>query len=158
MSAGTIGNFYSLVGLGIILTQAIVVRVLAKKFSEEKIFSNSLLATAVIVMLLLLPNADKVIYLLVFPMALTFGLVDANLLAVISNRVKKEQQGSVMGMATSLKALAQTVSPIVAGVIAAGFGLSMDIFLASILMFVTWVLFWKIGKSSSFVSPPLSPS
>lgn len=148
-SAHQLGFLYGLVGLWLVLTQGIFIRFIPKKTKEEVVVKISLLVAAFSMVLFLSPMANQLLLVLIPPLAISFGLVDAYLLAFISKRTDAKLQGEVLGIMTSLRALAQAVSPLAAGTIAAAFSLSWTIIAAAVIILISWVLFF-VGKAPEY--------
>lgn len=148
VGAHQLGVFYGFIGLCLLLTQGVLIRLIPKNTGEETVVKISLLIAAFSMALFLIPGANRSFMILAIPLAIGFGLVDAYLLAFISQRTEEKLQGEVMGIMTSLKALAQSVSPIAAGAVAATLSLDWTILAASIVIFISWILFFS-GRGAS---------
>lgn len=146
-SSYQLGNLYAYVGIWLVITQGILIRFIPKKLTEDIILKIFLLTGCVSMLLFLMPGANKALALITPPLAVSLGLVDAYLLAYISKRTSENLQGEVLGIMASLKALAQAVSPVAAGLVAAHFSLNWTIFAAGAIVFVAWLFFFMKKES-----------
>lgn len=141
-----IGNFFAYVGLWSVFTQAVVTRFAAKRFTQENILKFSLLGCSVFLLAYFLPRQSWQLYLIPPFFSLMTGLTMANMNALISSKVEAKVQGEVLGISTSVGALAQSIPPIVAGFTAALFSPATPLLIASLFVFVGWILFVKKNR------------
>lgn len=141
-----IGNFFAVVGICSVFTQAVVTRFLSKKFSEEKILSFSFLGTSLIMLLFFLPKAPFYLYLIVPFFSVCNGLSMANMTGLISRRASNQTQGEVLGLNASILALGQCVPALLSGVVAEKLSPSAPLFFSSALIFLGWFFFVTKGK------------
>lgn len=140
---GETGNYYAFVGICIVFGQAVLVRRLAGKFAEHRLLRWSMLGTAITVFLHLFPNDWRWLVPIVPFMAASNAVSFANLQGLISRSGDAANQGEVMGVASSVLALANVIPPLVAGVLAAAFGTSAAILFGALLITAGWLLFLK---------------
>ena len=138
---GEIGDFFSYIGLWIVITQALIVRQLAGRFHEASILKFSIPVLGVAVLLHFLPNGWSGLLLVAPVLAVANGLTQANLSALISRSVGPEVQGEVIGITSSLAAVAQTVPPLLSGVIAAALSPAAPIAVGALVLLLGGVLF-----------------
>jgi DHA1 family tetracycline resistance protein-like MFS transporter len=138
---GGIGNYFAYVGIWIVLGQAVVVRRLAGKFAEHRLLRWSMVGTGVTVFLHLFPNDWHWLLPVVPFMAASNAVSFANLSGLISRSADASSQGEVMGITSSVQALAGIIPPLAAGVLAAAFGTSAAVLFGAILIFSGWLLF-----------------
>ena len=142
-SQGNIGTFFAYVGIWSVITQAVLTRIFAKKLTKEQILNISLFGCAVMLLAYFLPNQKWELYLVPPFFSLFTGLTMANLNALISERSDKTIQGQIMGISASVTALAQIVPAILSGFIAAILQPTTPIIVASIFVFISWLVFQK---------------
>lgn len=144
VSEPSIGNFYAVVGAWVILTQAFILRLVNRRFSERQVLSVVLPIAALALPLLPFLPSLFYLYLLMPFLAIPCGLALANLMALVSKSVSAERQGTALGINGSLMALAQGAVPLLAG-FATGFtGLATPFIVGSLLIAAAWgVLFLK---------------
>lgn len=138
---GQTGNYFAYTGLWIVLGQAIVVRRLAGKFPEHALLRWSMIGTSLTVFLHLFPNDWRWLLLIVPFMASANAVSFANLNGLISRSADASSQGEVMGIASSLQALAQVIPPLAAGALAAAFGTSAAVLFGATIVAAGWLLF-----------------
>lgn len=147
---GDIGTFFAWVGLWFAFTQAVIVRVLANKFSEVQIVRVALLVSSVSVFLYFFPDTTLGLYLITPILAIANGLIFANLTALISKNADAGVQGEVLGINSSVSALAQMIPPILSGYIAAGLKPETPIYVSAgviLLSGVVFLVFYRPGRA-----------
>lgn len=154
---GNIGDFFSWVGLWVVVAQAIVVRRVLKVFNEKQVLNVSIIATAFLLMAFFLPKHVWQL-LLITPFFATFnGLSFASTNGLVSRTAGAEIQGEILGINASVLALAQTIPPVVSGYIAASLRPEDPLIAASVVVFlagITFILFYKLP--AGFVHNPAS--
>lgn len=113
-----IGTYFSYVGIFIVITQAFITRPIAARFSEKQILQLSLPAVSFCMLLISISGTSYFLYIIAPFFAVAVGLTMANLTAAISLRAKDGVQGEVMGINSSINALAQAFPPILGGALA----------------------------------------
>ncbi len=136
-----IGTFFAYVGIWSIITQAIVTRYAAKRFTQEQILSVTLFGCAGMLLMYFLPRQTWQLYLVPPFFSLMTGLSMANISSLISSRTDKSIQGEIMGISASITALAQSFPPMVAGFVASFFSPTTPIFIAACFVFMSWIFF-----------------
>ena len=139
---GDIGTFFAYVGFWFAFTQAVIVRKLAGKFTEIQIVRFSLLASALSVFLYFFPGNTLGLYLITPVLAIANGLNFANLTALISKNADASVQGEVLGINSSVSALAMMIPPILSGYIAAGLKPETPIYVSAAVILISGLVFW----------------
>jgi|SRR3989344_1493074 len=139
---GDIGTFFAFIGIWFAFTQAVIVRKLAGKFSEVQIVRVALIASAASVFLYFLPGSSLGLYLVTPILAVSNGLIFANLTALISKNADAGVQGEVLGINSSVTALAMMIPPVLSGYIAASIKPETPIYVASVVIFFSALVFW----------------
>ena len=136
-----IGNFFAWVGICAIFTQLVTTRRVAARFSEAEVLKVSLLGVSV-VMLAYLMAPSPLWLLAIVPMSSTFnGLSLANMSGLLSRSVAPQVQGEILGIGSSIQALANALPPLLGGFVAASFAPQAPVLAASLTMFVAWLVF-----------------
>lgn len=118
MSEVDIGTYFSFVGVFIVLTQGFVTRPVTARFSEKQILRVSIPMVAVFIVIMSLISVASLLYVIVPLFAVAVGLTMANLTSAVSRRAGEGIQGEVLGINSSISALAQAFPPILGGVVA----------------------------------------
>ncbi|HAS84519.1 MAG TPA: tetracycline resistance MFS efflux pump [Candidatus Yonathbacteria bacterium] len=118
MSEVDIGTYFSFVGIFIILTQGLITRPVTKRFTEKQILSKTIPAVSLIIILIALAPTETALYFIAPFFAVAVGLSMANLTSAVSRRAGDTIQGEVLGINSSVNALAQAFPPLLGGVIA----------------------------------------
>ena len=80
--------------------------------------------------------------LAIVPMSSTFnGLSLANMSGLLSRSVAPQVQGEILGIGSSIQALANALPPLLGGFVAASFAPQAPVLAASLTMFVAWLVF-----------------
>jgi DHA1 family tetracycline resistance protein-like MFS transporter len=147
LSAASLGTYFGVIGIWIVITQGFILRVITKLYNERQILFVSLVCVGVaIVAVPFMPNIIYQ-YILVPFIAIPQGLSMANMSALISKSVSPEKQGTALGINGSLSALAQGTVPILMGGLIALFGVAIPYVVAGIAIMLAWRnLFWKSVK------------
>jgi len=136
-----IGNFFAYIGLCMIFTQLVTTRRVAARFSEPQVLRVSLLGVSMMMGSYLLPPSARWIFLIA-PFSSTFnGLTMANMGGLLSRAVAPEVQGEILGIGSSIQALAQALPPLGAGFVAASFTPGAPVMAASCSMLLAWAVF-----------------
>lgn len=141
-----IGTFFAFVGLCFALTQAFLVRFLATRFTETQIVRTGLIISAVSVFLYFFPNTVLGLYIITPFLAIANGLNFVNITALISKSAEADIQGEVLGINSSVSALAMMIPPILSGYIAAGLRPETPIFVSSAIILLSAIVFWAFFK------------
>lgn len=135
-----IGDLFAYIGLWIAITQGIITRAVSRKFAPKQAVAFSTLLLSFALIMILAPAKSIYLYAVLPVVAIAQGLTYPNSTAIISNLADKSSQGEVMGISQSMQALAQSVTPVIAGFITLWY-LNLPIVIASILTFVGWLVF-----------------
>ncbi len=136
-----IGNFFAWVGVCAIFTQVVTTRRIAAKFSEAQVLKVSLLGVSGVMIAYLLAPSPMWLFLIA-PISSTFnGLSLANMGGLLSRSVAPQVQGEILGIGSSIQALANSIPPLVGGFFAATFAPEAPVLAAGVTMFVAWALF-----------------
>ncbi len=118
MSEVDIGTYFSFVGVFIVFTQGLITRPVTRRFSEKQILRLSLPSVSLCVMLIAFASTPFMLYFIAPFFAVAVGLSMANLTAAVSRRAGDTIQGEVLGINSSVNALAQALPPLFGGLIA----------------------------------------
>lgn len=149
-TSGNIGDFFAYVGVWIALTQAVITRKLSARFKEVQVLKVTLFMCGVALLLYFLPRVWwQMLFVSPF-FALFMGLSQANLSGFISRSAAAEIQGEVLGINSSVQALAQTVPAVLSGYIAADIGANTPIVVSAfIIMGAALFFIFSFRKSSA---------
>ncbi len=145
-SQGQIGDFFAYIGIWVAITQAFIVRRLAGKLPEYKFVRLGLIGAGVATFLFFLPTQAWQLYFIVPIFAVSNGLMQANINALISRNAGADVQGEVMGINSSVAALAMSIPPILSGFIAASLNPNAPIIVAGIIVLTSAAVFWIFYK------------
>ena len=114
-----IGYFFTALGAGFFLVQTLLVERVRGRFGSVLTLQVVLFGTAATVLLTTLVRSTWQLYALVPLFALFNGLVQPNLVALVSRSAGGGDQGRILGVNSSLQSLGRGVPPAIAGPLAA---------------------------------------
>ncbi len=138
---GRIGDFFSYVGLWVVVAQAFILRLVTKRFKEPEILRVSLLGFAVFIYLNIVPTHSWQIFLVTPLFAIFNGLSQANMTSLVSKSADASVQGEMLGINASIQSLAMSIPPILSGYIAANLEPNAPIIVSAATIFVAWLCF-----------------
>lgn len=145
---GNIGDFFAYVGLWSVFTQAVLTRIFSKKFSESKIIPYTLVGSGLLVLAYFLPTHSWELFLIPPFFSACTGLTMANTNSLLSKKALANQRGEIMGISSSVQALAQTIPAILSGFIAASLAPTTPLFVASIIIVISGLAFRYLYKEA----------
>lgn len=143
-SQGSIGNFFGYIGIWIIITQSVIVRLVARKFSEEKVLRFTMFVSASAMLLFFFTGRSWELFLIAPFFAVGNGLTFANMTSLISRSAAPEIQGEVLGINASVQSLAQVIPPLLSGAVAATFTPETPTIMAALIIYCAAFFFVAI--------------
>jgi DHA1 family tetracycline resistance protein-like MFS transporter len=158
---GNVGDLYAYIGICIALTQIVITRLIAKKLKEYQVLYFSMFLTGISLAFIVLSNQWWHLLLIMPIMAVGNGLTFANITGLVSRSVDHKIQGEILGINSSVQALAQAIPAILSGFIAAYFSednplnlfgwhlssASVPIFISSLIIIFGGILYFFIYKA-----------
>lgn len=145
---GNIGDFFAYVGIWGVFTQAVLTRAFAKRFAETQIIQYTLIGAGVLVLAYFLPNYSWQLLLIPPFFSACTGLTMANTNSLLSRAAPADQRGEVMGISSSVQALAQAIPAILSGFIAAYLAPSTPLIVASVIIIISGFAFRFLYKEA----------
>lgn len=140
VSQKEVGWFFTFVGGVLFITQSIVIRFATTYFSASQIVRLTIFTLSLGLVLFLLPNSYQSIFYVAAIMPISFGLMQPNMLSIISNSATNEIQGQILGIQQSIRSLGFTIPPLISAYIG-----SLEIYLPNLvgaaIIFVAWLVF-----------------
>ena len=130
----TIGFFFAYLGMWIIITQGFILRKLPTSIPDHRIVRITILIVGIALAIYPLAHTRWMLYVLVPFYAVPFSLTTPKLMGLISRSVGPERQGEILGISSSVQAVAQGIPPLIAGALAANFDPTASIITASVLI------------------------
>ncbi len=147
-----IGDLFAMMGICVAITQGVMTRFIAKRYSPAKVLRYTLIALSIAVgTYIMVTDASQIYYIIPF-VALFNGITHPNLTALVSNMADSKSQGEVLGINQSIIAVAWAIPPIISGFISA-IDVKLPIMVGSVIMFVSWgvfILFYKDEEKRKF--------
>lgn len=148
MNQSEIGNFFSMLGIWIVFAQAVTTRQLARFFKENQLLKVSLIGTSIAISLLFFSDQRAHLYIVIPFVAIFNGLSLSNLNGLISKSVGSHEQGEILGVNSSIQAMAQAIPPILSGFVAAVFIAVTPLIVGAGFIFVAGIVF-LVNKNHS---------
>jgi multidrug resistance protein len=133
-----LGTYFAIIGICIVITQAVILRIVTKRRSPLQILRVSMILVGVASALTPFMPSLFMQYLLIPFIAVPQGLSMANLTALLSTSVPKAKQGVSLGINGSLSALSQGLVPLLGGVTGALLGLTSPFLIGGICTLYAW--------------------
>ena len=146
-----LGKFFAFVGLCLFITQMGIIRLVTKYFQSAQIVSVVLLTLAAGLVVFLIPQSYTAIFIVAPLIPVSFGLLQPNMLSIISNSASSDIQGQILGIQQSIRSLGFTIPPLIAAYIS-----SIDVrfpnLVGAVIVVFAWIIFlvnYKQFKTST---------
>lgn len=143
---GNIGDYFAYVGLWVAFTQGVITRLVPRWFREHQILKVTLIGTGAAMFLYFIPTHAWGLLFVVPIFAVLNGLSQANLSGLVSRSVDPSIQGEVLGINSSVQALAQSIPPILSGFIAATLTPQTPIVVSAFVIITSGIFFLTFYK------------
>jgi len=143
-SQSQIGELFAYIGIWIVLTQGILVRVLPK-IKPQKVVFYSALFLGLFLMTLVIPENYTYIYFILPFIAISNGLLNPNSQAIISELADENAQGEIFGINQSVQSLGVAAAPLISGIIYS-LDIRFPILTAGVLIVLASIIFRKSFK------------
>jgi MFS transporter, DHA1 family, tetracycline resistance protein len=140
MSTAKVGFFVGSMGATYALFQFLVVRPVSRLFKPENLARISMGITAIMIIGFYLAQNVWQLHIVATLFVCSMGFSLPGLIVSISNLARKEEQGEVMGVTSSIQALATVVMTLFGGALDA-ININVTTIAGGILMLVSWVCF-----------------
>lgn len=160
---GKTGDYFALVGVFIVFSQALLVGRVAKRISDWKVLRFSCFGTATMMFIYFFSPTSTTAFIYMVPPFFSFfnGLTLANTTSLVSRSAEPGRQGEAMGIYSSVQNLAQVPASVLVGYITTSIASGTPLvvagscILAGGLLFVTFFRPTYLGVPSSG-PPPLT--
>jgi hypothetical protein len=129
------------VDLWIVIAQAHILQRLFK-YADYKVFRVTLTATGFFVLAFFLPHASWQLLFVAPFFSVANGLSQAFLTRVVGRSAGQSVQSEILGISASVTAVAQSIPPVIAGYLAAQIVVQAPIYVASLFIVLSGVIFW----------------
>ena len=159
MSEKSIGLFFAYVGIWIVITQGFIIRKISGKVPEYKIVRFALFCIAIALAIYPAIRNPTLLLIIVPFYAIPLGLANATIISLVSRSVGPNNQGEILGVNSSVLALAQSLPPIISGMVAAKLSPAASISTASLIVLAGGFYFWHryYPHQASSESAPINP-
>lgn len=149
-SGSNIGDYFAYVGIWIAFTQAVLTPLIAKRFKPYQVLRVSIIGAGIGLFANLWAHNTTELLLVTPIFAVFLGNTIANSLALVSTSVGPEIQGEVLGINSSVQALAQTIPALMSGYLAT-IGISTPVIAGAATIIFGGLLFLGIYHPSKHV-------
>jgi MFS family permease len=119
---------------------------ISEKFEDYKLVRYGLIGAGVAIFLFFVPTVWWQLLLITPIFAISNGMFQANIIALISKSVGPKVQGEVLGINSSVAALAMSIPPILSGFIAASLHPDAPVHIAGVIILLAALFFWIFYK------------
>ena len=133
------------IGLISIVMQGGLLRLLIKKLGEKKLLFVAYFSLLISFIILSLIEAKNIIFLPLMLSAVGWGLFRPIMMGNISRKAADNEQGAVLGVASSLGSITQIIGPVIGGFILANFYYDYLIYFEIILLLVIGVFISRLS-------------
>jgi len=133
-----LGNYYTVIGIWIIITQVVFLRIITKYWEPLQILRVTMVVVACTSALTPFMPTLFLQYFLIPFIAIPQGLSMANLTALLSSSVEKGRQGVALGINGSLSALSQGLVPVFGGLIGGLLGVQAPFLIGGMCILYAW--------------------
>ncbi len=135
-----VGLLFGWIGLWLVITQGVTVRILSRKYGSSTVLRVSLLMLSIAVGAVLIPSELWMFYL-VNPFIATFqGITSPNLTAVVSSQAARHQQGEILGINQSMQSMGQ-IFPALIGSYLNTIDVNVPLMAASGFILMAWIVY-----------------
>lgn len=113
-----IADFFSYIGICIAVMQGVVVPLIARKFTIHRVLQFSFFGLSLAILGLFLPKNTTQLLLIAPAIPLFVAPIMANMISLVSTIAGPDRQGEVMGINSSVEALAQGIPAVLSGYLA----------------------------------------
>ena len=142
-----IGFMFAYIGVWIAFTQGVINRKIAQRFRPQEIIRISIFMLAAGLYLVLTPPTWYLLLLIQPIVAISQGLTQPNITAIVSGLASEDSQGEIMGINQALQSIGMAVPPIIGGLIVS-INRTLPIAIAGSFIFVAWLVFLISFKSA----------
>lgn len=134
-SQGQIGDYFAFLGAVGLLTQVFIVRRVARRWTPPQVLRLVIWLAGTFMFLASFAPAWQTFVGVMFFFAMSSNLIQTNTTGLISASAGPAEQGEILGIASSLAALAMGITPLASGLIAAGISPETPIQVSALLIF-----------------------
>ena len=142
VTAQEVAFYMAWIGVLRVVFQSILINPLLKKLSENKTLILGIFSMIFAMSFLIFSSTYWIVYVPYFFLAFGTGVARPILTSKLTNTVKKEEVGSILGVNNSLTSIGQIISPILGGMII-NYLPSQTLPTISTLIFVLMIVLWR---------------
>ena len=139
-TASTIGFVFAFIGVILALVQGVLVGKVVRVVSERRLIPLAILAISVGIGLIPFVWNVPTLLAALFVMAVGMGFNNPSLSSMVSRLADPDDQGGILGLASSLASLGRVVGPAAGGYLYDAYGMTTPYMTAAALMMVAFVV------------------
>lgn len=156
-SPSNVGDFFAYIGIWIVITQAIITPLVAKRLKNYQVLRFSLFLTGIGLFANLWAHNTTQLLMVTPLFAIFIGLSMANSQSLVSTSADDKVQGEVLGINASVQALAQAIPAALTGYLAA-IGINLPIVVGGSVVILGGLLFLALYKPSKNILHDANPA
>lgn len=156
-TASTIGFVFAFIGVILALVQGVLVGKVARVVSERRLIPLAILAISVGIGLIPFVWSVPTLLGALFMMAVGMGFNNPSLSSMVSRLADPDDQGGILGLASSLASLGRVVGPAAGGYLYDAYGMTTPYLTSAALMMVAFVVSFVGLRSVEAPRPNAAP-
>jgi MFS transporter, DHA1 family, tetracycline resistance protein len=138
--AGDIGNFYAYAGIWLVICQGFLIRFLVRRFSSIQLLRYALFFLGLDMFAFMASRSSWILFIAVPFIALPQALIYPNSASIVSSLSRKDEQGEMLGILSSIQGFSIGLLPLFSGAVVANYP-AMPIIFSSFLIFIAFSAF-----------------
>jgi MFS family permease len=145
LSAGEVGLLYVCMGLIAVIIQGFLIKPLAKKFREERLFlaGSILMASGLVLIPFALSQYSLILFLCIMSVGASLNLPTLN--SLISKKANSTEVGAMMGVSQGMASLGRAIGPTWSGLLYA-IGFRLPFLITASLLSLTIIVGFKLRR------------
>jgi multidrug resistance protein len=139
-TATSIGFLFAFIGVVLALIQGVLVGRVVNKVGERRLIPAAILAISVSIGFIAFVWSVPTLLMALFLLAVGMGFNNPSLSSMVSKLASEDDQGGILGLASSLASLGRVVGPVWGGYLYDAYGMTTPYVSAAGLMFVAFVV------------------
>jgi DHA1 family tetracycline resistance protein-like MFS transporter len=148
-----IGFLFGYVGVWLVFTQGVVVRLLSRRVASHVVLKYSMVLLSTAILTLTLPSQLWLFYLINPVVAIFHGITSPNLTAVVSAQAARDQQGEILGINQSMISIGLML-PALIGSWLNTYNVHLPILASSVFILTAWAIYLFVFVPKGRIVPP----
>ena len=140
------------IGLIQIIMQGFLINPLSTRFGEEKLIALGPILMAIGTLMMPIFQNVLIFYFSNSLLAAGFGIINTAIPAFLSKRISPNEQGSILGIASSVASIANIPGPLIIGAIYAFAGSFVPFFISAVMLATSFVIGCRVYSACKFLN------